>query len=338
MIARSLGGVNINMKKNIIRLGLLCVAINNSFAVAANDNNRFGGQIYGRLNVSYQLEHNEVDGNVWKLANNASRLGFKGNSNFSDDTAMVYQLEFGVEADDGDKNGKTLSQRDIFLGVDSQWGRVIAGRITIPFKEAKGNFDHFNDLQGELGKIIDGEERLDNVVQYDTKKIFGPLTATLAIVPGEDATNSKQNGPVDGVSSSLVYKKENLYFSAAINSNIEQQDQLRLVSTWQLQQLRLGVLFQHSKTSEKSVLLKDGSTKANAYGVSASYQFNSNKINSQYIISDSSMELANARQFSISLEHKLSQSTTAYGYIADRHSDDASNNNRYFVVGFKHNF
>ena len=36
------------------------------------------GVVYGRLNVSYQNEHNVESGSVWKLESNASRLGFKG--------------------------------------------------------------------------------------------------------------------------------------------------------------------------------------------------------------------------------------------------------------------
>ncbi|KGJ95936.1 porin [Colwellia psychrerythraea] len=326
------------MQKNIYKLGILLTSTCHILTVQANETDLFNVDVYGRLNLSYQLENNKQTGKVWKLANNASRLGFKGGSVFAENMSIVYQIEFGVEADDGDKKGRTLSQRDTFLGVQADWGRFIAGRITIPFKEAKGNFDYFNDLQGELGKIIDGEERLDNVLQYDSQKILGPIKATIAIVPGENTNDSSQDGPADGISSSIEYKNNDLFFSAAINSNIKQLDQLRLVATWPVRKLRLGLLFQHTKTSENTVLLADGSNSANAYGISTSYAFNKNRINAQFIRSDSSMKLSDATQFSIAWEHSFNSRTTFFTYFADRDAEQADKTESYYALGLKYNF
>ncbi len=302
------------------------------------------GDIYGRLNVSYQYENNEVTGKAWKLANNASRLGFKGKTSLKNNITILYQIEYGVEVDDGDKNGQTVSQRDTFIGLEGQWGQIKAGRITIPFKEAKGNIDRFNDLQGELGKIIDGEERINNIVQYSSQKLLGPMVATIAIVPGENSQNSNENGPADGISGSFVFNNDKLYLGLAFNSNIKEQDQWRLATSWQWGDsdnglISLGALYQHSETSSNSQLTYiDGRNEADAYGISSSYTQQSNTFKAQYIISDRSVSLSDARQFSFAIEHKLGERSTLFAYYTDRDAAEATQSNSYLAIGLKHHF
>ena len=294
--------------------------------------------IYGRLSISYQLEENEVDGEAWKLENNASRFGVLGSLETDNDLVAVYQIELGVETDDGDKNGHTLSQRDTFVGVRGEWGQLIGGRITIPFKEAKGSFDYFNDLQGELGKIIDGEERMSNVLQYDSQQLFGPLTATLAIIPGEDSLDEDRNGPADGVSGSLNYQQDNFYLSLAFNNRIKQLDQTRLVGTWRFNDYNFGLFYQNTKTADSQLFLADQNRQGDAYGISSSFYFSERIFKAQYIISDASKQFSNATQASFAVDQFLAKSTTLFSYLTIRDCDDIEDQNSYFAIGIKHNF
>ena len=301
------------------------------------------GFVYGRLNVSYQNEHNAESGSVWKLESNASRLGFKGKTSVENSLALLYQIEYGVEVDDGDKNGQTVSQRDTFVGIQGEWGRLKGGRITIPFKEAKGGFDLFNDLQGELGKIIDGEERLDNVLQYDSRQFLGPLALVLAIVPGENPDEGDEDGPADGVSGSLGYSQNQLYVNVGFNVDIKQQDQLRLVAGWRSiaiakGSLNVGALYQRSKISDSEISFIDGEDKANAYGVSAAYSLQGNTFKAQYIDSDRSIARSDASQFSLGVDHMLGKRSLLYGYYTRRDADEKDQRNRYIAIGIKHPF
>ncbi len=326
------------MKKNRLKVGAFLSCISVMLPLKADEADLFEFNAYGRLNMTYQLEDNKQTGKVWKLASNASRIGLKGNSIAKSNMSLIYQIELSIEADDGDKDGETLTQRDSFIGVQSDWGRVKAGILTIPFKEAKGNFDHFNDLQGELGKIVDGEKRLSNVLQYDTHKLFGPITATVAIVPGEDTSDNNKDGPADGISSAIEYKQKNLFLSASLNSNIEDLDQYRLVATWPISALRLGLMYQHTKTHTKETQLADGRQSANAYGVSTSYKFGLNTINAQYIVSESSSRLSDANQLAVGWLHQLNASATFFTYFTDRNAEQADKTERYYAVGLKYNF
>ncbi len=304
---------------------------------------RVDGNVYGRANVSYQLEDHTSGGSVWKLANNASRLGFKGESDIGDDLALIYQIEYGVEIDDGDKNGQTVSQRDSFVGLQGLWGRIKGGRITIPFKESKGPVDRFNDLQGELGKILDGEERVSNVLQYDSHTLFGPLVATLAIVPGENINDDEEDGPADGISGSLVYSNNQLYLGFGFNSDIKQQDQWRFTGAWlwpmqNNTSLSVGALYQGSKINGDENSYIDGEDETDAYGFSTAYKFRKNTIKAQYLISDRSISLSDASQFSLAIEHKLGKDSTLFSYYTHRSADEAEQKNHYLAVGLKHYF
>lgn len=313
------------------------------YSASATSFGPIDGKVYGRANVSYQLEDHANGGSVWKLANNASRLGFKGESDVGDDLAFIYQIEYGVEIDDGDKNGQTVSQRDAFVGVLGSWGRIKGGRITIPFKESKGPVDRFNDLQGELGKILDGEERVSNVLQYDSHTLFGPLVATLAIVPGENINNDEEDGPADGISGSLVYSKNQLYLGFGFNSDIKQQDQWRFTGAWLWSMknntsLSVGALYQRSKINGDESLYIDGGNDTDAVGISCAYKFRNNTVKSQYLISDRSISLSDASQFSLLIEHKLGKNSTLFSYYTHRSANEVEQKSRYFSVGLKHLF
>lgn len=325
---------------SISSVSLVVISVIPSFAHALGP---IDGDIYGRLNVTYQYENNAEDGKVWKLESNASRLGFKGATPIEDGLSLIYQIEYGVEVDDGDKNGQTVSQRDTFVGVNGTWGQLKGGKLTVPFKESKGDFDRFNDLQGELGKIIDGEERVDNVLQYDTHKLLGPWVGTLAIVPGENTDDGNEDGPADGMSGSLVLNDRAFYLGLGFNANIKQQDQFRVVGTWKWEgvndgTLSVGGLYQYSEISERDVTYIDGKEKAVAFGVSSAYSFQRYAIKAQYMVSDRSLQLSDARQFSLEFDRQLGERSTLYCYFTQRDADEKNRRNSYIAVGLRHPF
>ncbi len=308
----------------------------------ANANGPIDGKVYGRLNVTIQHENNEEAGKSWKLANNASRLGFKGASEYDNDLGIIYQVEYGVEADDGDKNGRTLSQRDTYIGLTSKAGTFRAGRLTLPFKDSKGDFDLFNDYKAELGKIIEGEDRLSNVVQYDTASLFNNTVGTLAVILSE-SSDTEQNAADDGYSGSLVTNMGDFYLGFGFNVNINKQDQWRLSSTWQAikngsDNLTLGLFYQHSSAHDDNFKFADGNNEADAYGVSIHYSYNKWGFKSQYIISESTSSMTDADLLAFGIDYKLSKHSKLFAYISDRHADEVSSRDSYFALGIKHNF
>lgn len=63
-----------------------------------------------------------------QLNSTGSRIGFKGAERLTENTDMVYQLEYGVSVDD---NEAQFTSRDTFIGLSNkQYGTALAGRLT----------------------------------------------------------------------------------------------------------------------------------------------------------------------------------------------------------------
>ena len=125
------------MKKNLLAIAVGAAVVMPGLALAD------GPTVYGKVNVS--LENAEFDNGVdssedaWELNSNASRLGVKGD--FDLDVAglkAIYQAEFEISVDDGDKGGETFSQRNIFGGLKGSFGTLKAGKFDTPTKKAQG--------------------------------------------------------------------------------------------------------------------------------------------------------------------------------------------------------
>ena len=66
-----------------------------------------------------------------QLRSNSSRIGLKGSEALTDNTDVVYQLEYGVDVDAADNGGDQFYSRDTFIGLQNdQYGTMVAGRLT----------------------------------------------------------------------------------------------------------------------------------------------------------------------------------------------------------------
>ena len=62
--------------------------------------------VYGKINVAVQSADNgDGDGSITELRSNASRIGFKGSEEISDNFRAIYKVEFETQVDDGSKGG-----------------------------------------------------------------------------------------------------------------------------------------------------------------------------------------------------------------------------------------
>ena len=153
--------------------------------------------LYGKLNVTLdQIDKNGFkDESVTKVNSNASRIGFKGEDDLTDTTKLVYQLEYGIDVD-ADSNARKTNQqfysRNTFIGLaHNTMGTLLAGRHDTPFKLTKGSVDVFNDYDNvALGKLMAGEQRVDNVIAYKSPTLVGmPVTFLGAVSLDECSKN-----------------------------------------------------------------------------------------------------------------------------------------------------
>lgn len=113
------------MKKQLLALAIGSMVVAPSVAMADK-----GPIVYGKANVSYENQDNDVE-DAWKLQSNASRLGVKGDLDLDfNEIKAIYKAEFEISIDDGDKDGETFGQRNIYGGfAHDSMGTLIAGKF-----------------------------------------------------------------------------------------------------------------------------------------------------------------------------------------------------------------
>ncbi len=145
-------------------------------------------QVYGKafvtldyVNTDYD-DSKKKDDDSLKLNSNASRIGFKGDESLTDGTDLVYQLEYEINIDDGNKG--QFTSRNTYLGLaNKQYGTLLAGRYDTPLKLVQNKVDVFNDTILDMKEAgVSGENRANNVVAYQSPAIVGiPVTFTGAV-------------------------------------------------------------------------------------------------------------------------------------------------------------
>ena len=169
-----------------------------------------------------------------KLVSNFSRIGFKGEDDLTDTTKLVYQLEYGIDVDaasNQDSKGKDKNQfysRNTYIGLaHNTMGTLLAGRYDTPFRLAKGGVDVFNDYDNVwLGKLMAGEQRVDNVIAYKSPTLVGtPVTFLGAVSLDECSQNDDDKClvtaavPATGTTPAkpAVYRDKKNAYSAMVN-------------------------------------------------------------------------------------------------------------------------
>lgn len=297
--------------------------------------------VYGKANLS--LNSNDMEGvtdtdDNYTLNSNASRFGIKGGYSLGKDTDLVaiFKMEYEVGVDDGDVKGSELSQRNIYGGIQGNFGTLIAGKHDTPTKLAQGKVDRFNDLKlGDIKNVLEGENRESNTIMYTTPKMNG-FSATIAIMPGEETGDDSNDGIADHRSAMVQYKTGDLRLALSNDSDVDGADLTRAVAEYKIGDLKLGALVQQAEDSEDSDIEQDG------YVVSAEYKLAANwKLKAQYASSedeDGSTTTAETTQMAIGVDRKLGKKAKAYAYYAQVEDDVTDLEDSTFAIGLEVKF
>ncbi len=205
------------MKRNLIALGIAA-------AVALPLTAQAAPKVYGKLNLSVeQIDDDTKQADRWELLSNASRFGVKGEDELTASLSAVYQIEWEVS---GDGNAADMGQRNRFLGIKhGDFGTLKLGKYDTYTKLAQGEVDLFNDLNADMGKVLAGENRVNNAIGYESPKLGGLVLSVMAI-PGEEAPAAAVPAPAAGstddnhlgdyFSASAVYSNEEAGLYAAL--------------------------------------------------------------------------------------------------------------------------
>ncbi|MFL1467996.1 porin [Marinobacter sp. DUT-3] len=327
------------MKKQLLALAIGSMVVAPSVAMADK-----GPIVYGKANVSYENQDNDVE-DAWKLQSNASRLGVKGDLDLDfNQIKAVYKAEFEISVDDGDKDGETFSQRNIYGGfTHDAMGTLIAGKFDTPLKVAQGKVDQFNDLQGDIKNIMAGENRTSNIVQYSTPRFADALSVNVALIPGEDQDEgTDENGVADAVSSSIVFDQGMFYGSLAYDSEIEDElvadstmdgrlNILRATGLVRLDMFELGALYQLAEE-------EDGEGEEDSYLISGAVKFDRVKLKAQYGLTKADLSDEELTLIGVGADYRLAKKSKVYAYFSQVEQDIGDQEDTTFGVGFEHKF
>ncbi|MFL0803669.1 MAG: porin [Agarilytica sp.] len=283
--------------------------------------------LYGKANVSF---HNadEGDASATELVSNASRIGVKGTYDVEGGLQAIYQAEFEVQFDDGDKEGETFTQRNIFVGLKGDFGTVKAGKFDTPLKVAQKKVDLFNDLKGDIKNVItDSDARASDIVSYQSPSFSG-FNGNIAVI------SSEEDGVSNGVSASVTFEQDDLYIAAALDQNLndggiaEDLDVFRLVAQYKIADIQLGALYESA----------DPATGDDADGIFGSVKYTMDKIaiKAQYGTSDIREEGGDT--LSIGADYKISKPLKVFAYYTQHGADDDAIDEDYLGVGVELKF
>lgn len=349
------------MKRTLIALAVTA-------AVAAPLVAQAAPKVYGKINLSVEQYKKDfenpatVDSDYTRLTSNASRFGVKGEDELTATLSAVYQIEWEVAADGEDATGVTgstksdLTQRNRFLGIKSQdYGTIKLGKYDSYTKLAQGEIDLFNDYEGDMKYVIAGENRLNNVVGYESPKFFDALTFNV-LTQTQDASSTTGNAAnsKNGSSASVVYSNEEmgLYAALAADFSIDgatalfgtrESDNVRAVISYKISDLTLNGVYQTSDSALSGAA--GASAKEAGWQLGASYKIGDELLKAQYGVADADSSAATIQQhtlWSVGVDHNFSSKTKAFAWYTEKKEDKlavlADSDIKVLAVGLEHKF
>lgn len=285
--------------------------------------------VYGKLWISVESQ-DTASGTEVDMVSNASRLGIKGSMDFGEGIEAIYQAEYEVDPVDGtadESKDRTFKQRNSFVGLKGSMGTIFLGKHDTATKKSQKKIDLFNDLAGDIKNILQGENRMSDLVGYTTPKING-FSATFNAIKGTEGLGDDSIG--DSTSTSISYDSENFYIALAFDSELKGYDSTRLTLQIPFNRSQLGIMLQDSEKLSTGVE-EDG------YVISFSQKV-SDKGTLKFQQAESDMKLDSGKQFSFGYDYKLSSKAKAFFFFTDLSGDNRSKEKEITGIGFEYKF
>ncbi|MCJ8146793.1 porin [Acinetobacter sp. A3.8] len=302
--------------------------------------------LYGKLNISLDQVSNDgfSEDKVTEVNSNASRLGVKGEEKITDTLSAVYLAEWEVS---GDGDDETLKQRNRYAGLKfANVGTLKAGRFDTYFKTAAGSDqDIFNDTRLDITNILVGEDRLSNVVGFESDpSLLGGLGFNILFQQGEGSTDDAgeaRDGFGDSISTSVTYESDiGLALALAGNFDVRSKwaalegdsyytDAIRLTGSYDFSNagaegLVIGGLFQQAEPSEEIAGFDD--LEEQAFGLTLAYSIPSTPwtVKGEYVTAETSAndEDVSFDRYGVGVDYKLNKQTKLYGVLAQTKADE----------------
>ena len=291
---------------------ILCIIFNTTLDASS--------EFYGKINVSIAQIDDGLNSETDTL-NNASRVGFKSKLKLSDNLNFLIQIENEIDPTDGRADeDKVFKQRNTFIGISGNFGKLFVGSHDTAFKKAQLKVDLFNDTQSDIKNILFGENRMQDLVGYESPELFNGIKIVINNIKTSD--NSYQ-------SYSLNYNSDSFKASYSIDTGLKGYDSQRISSSYTFNKTTLGTLYQDS---EKTSIGNNDS----GYVYSIKHKI-SKKGSFLFQEAKSDMKIVGGKQTSLGYNHQIKKELkvfTAYSQLLKDNSPDKD----WITFGFEYKF
>ncbi|MEQ6340817.1 MAG: porin [Gammaproteobacteria bacterium] len=310
-------------------------------------------EIYGQARMSVDYSNNDTpiagdDKSAFSVSSNKSRIGFKGSEDFGNGLKGLWQIEQGVKFDSGTWGNEA---RDTFLGLGGNFGTVLAGKLSTPYRTSTERLDVFKDTKADYNAIVGsvgsagqltgdtnvGNLRTNNSLAYVTPSMSG-FQGTLAYVAnyndlvggsGDNLPRTKDDGKKDAYSLSGTYDNGPLFLAAAYEAlnkaglgggtGTPSTKSWKVGGGWNFGQgTTIGALFENmdlgGSMGDRNAWYLSGMHKMDAFNVKAAY-------GSADKWSGTGLSDTGAQQFSVGAGYDLSKTTEAYALYTQVSND-----------------
>lgn len=218
----------------------------------------FNWDFYGKLDL--QAMYADADllryaDQGWQIEAPFSRLGLKADQAMTDDLKLIVVYEWQVNGLDDSNKGHRLGSRNTYIGLASNsYGELIFGKNDSKFKKSEGKIDLFNETLADMAQLTPGQDRLENIVGYQSPKLgLWQWSATY-----QTGASDETAGGYDWTLSygDAAFKQAPYYFAYAHADELNNISADRLLAHALLNESSLGTLsgglmWQHSEHQTK---------------------------------------------------------------------------------------
>jgi len=318
------------MKRSILIAALSTVAAGSALAQSTVT-------VYGRLNETVERQKDAAGESKTVLADNASRLGFKGTEDLGGGLKANFLIEHRFNADTGTTNGDFWSG-DSWVGLSSNFGDLRLGRMTSAAYFATADYVSYHNH--DTGSSADTLYNLgfnswfySNKVSYTTPSLAG-ATVELQYALRETGTVIANNG----VELAVNYGIGNLALGAGY-TKLADDKQFAIRGQYTLGDFTFGGYVQRTAFKETYV---DGG-KATIVRLTGMYAMGASEFHANVGLAGKIDGVADtdAKQFTLGYNYNLSKRTKAYTYYTKVDAKSATPYTADFsslAVGVRHNF
>ncbi|MBI3343537.1 MAG: porin [Gammaproteobacteria bacterium] len=289
--------------------------------------------LYGKARLSVDFTDTGAS-NVTKVSDAISRLGVKGTEDLGNGLKAIFQMETGVNMDDGAGKTGTLfgGGRNSFVGLAGGFGTVALGIHDSPYRMSTGKMAVFSDTMGDyrniIGSISTGGgtkffQREPNTVNYWSPKFDG-LQFRAQYRAGEVSGVNQDRYSLSGTYDSgpfavgLAYEKHNREGSGGKNDT--QGLKAGLGYTFQ-EKTKLGLVYEKLSESGAATAFD-----RNAWYASLAHNIGDNTVSLAYGRAGNNALASNtgANFYLAGLSHRLSKRTEVYALYAKTRNDSGA--------------